>query len=86
MQSDIHDGVLIPFSSREKMTNIVCLVLLIFSSAADCLAIYALVKQRYIPLDSRYLLSIVCADLFFVMVFLVVFGINGNVGQNTFTS
>lgn len=86
MQRDIQDGVLIPFSMDERGTNIVSVVLTVISLGADSLAIYALVKQRYIPLDSRYIISIVCADLCYGIFMLVVYAINGIVSKKIFTS
>ena len=75
---DIEDGVLIAFSRSESVTNIIAAVFTIISVGADSLAIYALVKQRYIPADSRYLLSIVCADFCFGVIGIFTYTSNGN--------
>lgn len=74
---DLHDGIIIPLSAREMTTNRVVTVLTFVSLCADIAAIYALVKQRNIPLDSRFLISMIAADFFFGFLCINVELING---------
>jgi hypothetical protein len=74
---DIQNGVIIPFSDSERSANLVVASFTTLSIGADLLAIYALLKQVYIPLDSRFILSMMLADLSFAIVIVVTFSING---------
>ena len=63
--NDIHDGILIPFSDTEMASVIALSFFTLASILADLIAIYAIVKQRDIPLDTRFILSLILADLLF---------------------
>lgn len=74
---DIHDGVLIPFTASEMASNTAVSVLTMLSLCFGTLAIYALLKQRDVPLDTRFILSLLFADLFFEILCVTVEMING---------
>ena len=62
---DLQDGVLIPFTEEEKSTNLFFTIITLSSIIADIIALYALLKQKSIPLDSLYIVSLTVADLAF---------------------
>lgn len=74
---DLADGVVIPFSSSETAANIALSIFTLVSVLADSLAIYALLKQRSVPLDSRFIVSIITADFLFGLVCVIIQIING---------
>ena len=62
---DLTDGVVIAFSFSEIAVNIALSIFTTMSVLADLIGLYALLKQRYIPLDSRFIVSIITADFLF---------------------
>ena len=74
---DLTDGVVMPFSSSETAINIALSIFTIMSVLADLIAIYALLKQQSVPLDTRFIVSIITADFLFGLVCVIIQIING---------
>ena len=74
---DIHDGVFIQFTASEMASNAAVTVFTMLSLCFGTLAIYALLKQRDVPLDTRFILSMLFADFFFGVLCVTVEVING---------
>lgn len=82
---DLHDGIVFPIFTGEQTAELITgLVLGVLSSAADFLCLYALVKQRNIPQDSFFIISLTCADLAFAIVNTIDQLINSKVYQCAF--
>lgn len=62
---DLQDGVIIPHSAEEATMNSVYTVIVLVSLLADFIALYALLRQRDIPLDTCFIISLTVADLLF---------------------
>ena len=73
----IQDGVIIPFTASELTTAIAALPFFSVSLFADIISIYSLLKQRNIPLDTRFIISMIAADLGYALTCLIIAIING---------
>ena len=62
---DLQDGVIIPHSAEEATMNSAYTVVVLVSLVADFIALYALLRQRDIPLDTCFIISLTVADLLF---------------------
>lgn len=64
--SELTDGIIYPkFTETELILNGAVGVELILAFVLDCLLIYSLLKQRDLPTDSQFILSLSVADFFF---------------------
>ena len=73
---DLQDGVIIPLTSEELSIAWVAIPIASISAIIDTVAIYALLKQRNIPLDTFFIISLACGDLIFALLVLVMEIIN----------
>lgn len=80
--NDINDGVLIPFSETEMASIKALSFFTLVSILADLMAIYAILKQRDIPLDTRFILSLVSADFLFSLLCAALEITNGELAIN----
>ena len=74
---DLQDGILIPFTHEEHSTNLFFIIVTLVSLVSDVVAIYALLKQKSIPFDSYYIISLTVTDLAFAITSAVFLLTNG---------
>lgn len=75
---DLQDGKLVPFSETEITVDIIFLLLLSLSCLFDSVIIWSLWKQKTIPLDTQFIMSLSVADALFAAQGIVFQSIHGN--------
>ena len=80
---DLKDGKLIPFSETEARVDIIFLLLLSLSCLFDLVIMWSLWKQKTIPLDTQFIMSLSVADALFAVQGIVFQSIHGNL-QTTY--
>ena len=67
----------IPFNPVQQSVMCVSFAIFVISSLADILIITAMVKQRDIPIDTKFIISMTAADFLFSTMEIVIDIING---------
>ena len=78
---NLKDGEIIPFTQAQSASNIAVIICSLLSLSAVTVAISALVKQRSIPLDTRFIVSMLVADFLLALMCAIACTINGKMRE-----